>query len=79
MPFILPSSLLQTDEVALVLAFGKLSVLEACSVLGRSLQRAEAPTERVSVLRVDHLPRDRIAELSGVHKIAPVTAELDSS
>ncbi|MDA4126436.1 MAG: DNA methyltransferase [Thaumarchaeota archaeon] len=79
MPFILPSSLLQTDEVALVLAFGKLSVLEACSVLGRSVQRAEAPTERVSVLHVDHLPRDRVTELSGVHKIAPVTAELDSS
>ncbi|MDA4120543.1 MAG: DNA methyltransferase [Thaumarchaeota archaeon] len=79
MPFILPSSLLQTDEVALVLAFGKLSVLEACSVLGRSVQRAEAPTERVSVLHVDHLPRDRITELSGVHKIAPVTAKVDSS
>lgn len=70
--------MLETDEVALVLAFGKLSVLEACSVLGRSVQRAEAPTERVSVLHVDHLPRDRITELSGVHKIAPVTAELDS-
>jgi tRNA G10 N-methylase Trm11 len=71
--------LLETDEVALVLAFGKLSVLEACSVLGRSVQRAEAPTERVSVLHVDHLPRDRVTELSGIHKIAPVTAELDSS
>jgi tRNA G10 N-methylase Trm11 len=71
--------LLETDEVALVLAFGKLSVLEACSVMGTSVQRAEAPTERVSVLRVDHLPRDRITELSGVHKIAPVTAKLDSS
>jgi len=78
MPFILPSSLLETDEVALVLAFGKLSVLEACTVLGRSVQRAEAPTERISVLHVDHLPRDRLAELSGVHKIAPVTAQLDS-
>jgi hypothetical protein len=79
LPFILPSSLLEADEVALVLAFGKLSVLEACSVLGRSVQRAEAPTERVSVLRVDHLPRERLAELSGVHKIAPVTTKLDSS
>ncbi len=71
--------MLQTDEVALVLAFGKLSVLEACSVLGRSVQRAEAPTERVSVLHVDHLSRDRITELSGVHKIAPVTSKVDSS
>jgi precorrin-6B methylase 2 len=79
LPFILPSSLLETDEVALVLAFGKLSVLEACSVLGRSVQRAEAPTERISVLHVDHLPRNRLAELSGVHKCAPVTAVPNSS
>jgi precorrin-6B methylase 2 len=79
MPFILPSSLLETDEVAIVLAFGKLSVLEACSVLGRSVQRAEAPTERISVLKVDHLPRNHLAELSGVHKCAPVTAVPDSS
>jgi tRNA G10 N-methylase Trm11 len=79
MPFILPSSLLDTDRVALALAFGKLSVLEACSVLGRPVQRAEAPTERISVLHVDHLARDRVAELSGVHKVAPVIAEPDSS
>lgn len=79
MPFILPSSLLETDDVCLVLAFGKLSVLEACAVLGRSVQRAEAPTDRVSVLHVDHLPTDIIAELSGVHKCAPLTAVLDST
>jgi precorrin-6B methylase 2 len=79
LPFILPSALLETDEVALVLAFGKLSVLEACSVLGTSVQRAEAPTERISVLKVDHLQRNRLSELSGVHKCAPVTAVPDSS
>jgi len=78
MPFVLPSSLLQTDDVALVLAFGRLSVLEACTVLGRSVLRAEAPTERVSVLHVDHIPTERVAELAGAHKCAPVVAQLGS-
>ena len=56
MPFVLPSSLINSDELALVLAYGRLSVLEACSVLGRNVQRAEAPCERVSVLKIDPLP-----------------------
>lgn len=79
MPFVLPPSLVETDDVALVLAFGKLSVLEACTVLGRSVQRAEAPSERVSVLHVDHLQPDRLAELSGVHKCAPLVSTVDSA
>ncbi len=79
MPFVLPQSVLETDEISLVLAFGRLSVLEACTVLGRSVLRAEAPSERVSVLQVDHLPVERVAEFSGIHKCAPLTSKLDSS
>jgi tRNA G10 N-methylase Trm11 len=79
LPFILPQSALEVDEVALVLTFGRLSVLEACTVLGSSVQRAESPSERVSVLRVERLPTERICELSGVHKCAPVVTHLVSS
>jgi len=79
MPFVLPPHVLEADEISLVLAFGKLSVLEACTVLGRTVTQAEAPTERVSVFHVDHLPPKYVAELSGVHKCAPVTSMLDSS
>ena len=79
MPFVLPSAVLETDEIALVLAFGRLSVLEACTVLGRSVLRAEAPSERVSVLRVERLPTECIRELSGVHKCAPLTTKLGST
>jgi precorrin-6B methylase 2 len=79
MPFVLPSAVLETDEIALVLAFGRLSVLEACTVLGRSVLRAEAPSERVSVLRVERLPTESIRELSGVHKCAPLTTKLGSA
>ena len=79
MPFVLPPQVLETDEISLVLAFGKLSVLEACTVLGRTVTQAEAPCERVSVLHVDHLPPKYVAELSGAHKCAPVTTVLDSS
>jgi tRNA G10 N-methylase Trm11 len=78
MPFVLPPQVLETDEISLVLAFGKLSVLEACTVLGRAVMRAEAPCDRVSVLHVDHLPPKYIAELSGAHKCAPVVSVLES-
>ncbi len=79
MPFVLPSSLLETEDLALVLAFGKLSVLEACTILGRAVLRAEAPSERVSLFHVDHPQPERIAELSGVHKVAPLTSVVDSA
>lgn len=79
MPFVLPPSTLETEDVALILAFGKLSVLEACTVLGRSVVRAEAPSERVSLLHVDHLPAELVGELSGVHKAAPIISTLDSA
>ncbi|MDE1852464.1 MAG: hypothetical protein KGI38_01820 [Thaumarchaeota archaeon] len=79
MPFVLPPSLLETEDLALVLAFGKLSVLEACTVLGRSVQRAEAPSERVSVLHLDHPQVEAIAQLAGTHKCGPLTALLDST
>lgn len=79
MPFLLPMSVLETDDVSLVLAFGKLSVLEACTLLGRSVERAESPSERVAVLHVDHIDARRIAELAGVHKCAPLTSQPDST
>jgi len=79
MPFVLPPSVFDTDEIALILAFGKLSVLEACTVLERAVLRAEAPTERVSVLKVDHLPTENLAELSGAHKCGPLLSRLDSA
>ena len=78
MPFVLPPRVLETDKISLVLAFGKLSVLEACTVLGRTVNQVEAPCERVSVFHVDHLPPKYVAELSGAHKCAPVTSVLDS-
>ena len=78
MPFLLPRSVLESDDLAFVLAFGKLSVLEACTLLGRSVRRAESPTERVSAFAVDHVDPGRVAELAGVHKCAPVVARPDS-
>ena len=78
MPFIIPQSNLETDETAFVLAFGKLSILEACTLLGRNVQRAESPTERVCVIRGSRLDPKRIAELAGTHKCAPLAARPDS-
>ncbi len=78
MPFLIPQSALETDQAAFILAFGKLSILEACTVLGRNVQRAESPTERVSVIQGNRLDPKRIAELAGTHKCAPLTAKPDS-
>jgi RMKL-like, methyltransferase domain len=78
-PFVLPPSLIDTDQLALVLAFGRLSVLEACSTLERSVRRAEAPGERISVLQVDHPSPDQLASLAGSHKCAPVLAKVESA
>jgi tRNA G10 N-methylase Trm11 len=79
MPFILPRRFIDSDEVVLVLAFGRLSVLEACSVLEGSVLRAEAPCERVSVLKIRRPGPDRVTELAGVHKVAPLMAVSDGS
>jgi len=79
MPFILPRRFAESDEVALVLAFGRLSVLEACSVLEGSVLSAEAPCERVSVLKVRRPVQERLPELAGVHKVAPLMALFDGT
>jgi len=79
MPFILPRRFIDSDEVALVLAFGRLSVLEACSVLEGSVLRAEAPCERVAVLKVRRPGPDWVTGLAGVHKVAPLMAASDES
>lgn len=79
MPFLLPQSVLEAENVSFVLAFGKLSILEACTVLGRSVLRAESPTERVSVFNVERMDTDRIAELAGSHKCAPLTVQPGSA
>jgi len=77
MPFVLPSSLIDSDELVLVLAFGRLSVLEACSVLVRTVQRAEAPCERVSLFKVEPPAPLLVPELAGIHKCAPLALVTD--
>lgn len=79
MPFVLPASLLGADDVALVVAFGRLSVLEACAVFGHAAEAVEAPTERVSFFHLNHVSTRRFAELSGVHKCAPIVSVVDSA
>jgi len=63
----------------MVLAFGKLSVLEACSVLQGFVLRVEVPFERVSVIKIRKPAPERLRELAGVHKIAPLIAIADGT
>lgn len=73
MPFILPRQVMDSEDLVLVLAFGKLSVLEACSVLSGTVGRAESPCERVAVLKVKPPGPDLVTRLAGIHKCAPLT------
>lgn len=73
MPYLLPRSINESDEIALVLAFGQLSLLEACSKLGKGILKAETPCERVGALRVKP-PQPALRELAGIHKLAPIAA-----
>ena len=79
MPFVLPYTLLDSERIALVLAYGKLSVLEACTILGRSIERLEAPIERVSVLHMVDIQKEQIRKLAGSHKCAPIISVLEST
>ncbi len=78
MPQALPRRPLESDRLAAVLAFGRLSVLEACSVLEGSVLRAEEPCERVAVLTLSRPRPELLTELSGVHKLVPMEAVTDS-
>jgi len=78
-PFVLPPSVIEGDRLALVLAYGRLSVLEACTMLRPAVNRAEAPDERVSVLETHLLDLDRLGKLAGAHKAAPLVEEVSSA
>ncbi|QQG48362.1 MAG: hypothetical protein HY247_06340 [archaeon] len=77
MPYLLPSTP-KSGRFALVLAHGKLSILEACSVLGDAVRKAESPTERVAVLHLGALDKGLVDSLAGSHKIVPLEAFPDS-
>jgi len=79
MTFTLPRRFIDSEEIALVLAFGTLSVLEACSVLKGSVVREEIPCKRVSILTIRRPGQERILELAGVHKVAPLMAVINGA
>ncbi len=77
MPYVLPRTLGTSEDMALVLTFGNLSILEACSKLGGSLLRAESPCERVAVLKLRPSGVSQLPELAGIHKYGPMMAVVD--
>jgi len=76
LPYVLPDSFRTSNRFALVLAFGELSVLEACSMLGR-MKSIEVPCERVAVVGVDRQSAHLLPRLAGVHKFAPLLVEFE--
>ncbi len=78
MPHLLPRPMSFSDRMVLVLAFGRLSVLEACTVLGGDVVKVETPCERVCVTTLQQHAASLIPRLSGVHKVAPLTEVVDA-
>lgn len=74
MPYILPRPISSSDRMAFVLAFGRLSILEACSRLGKNVSEVETPCERVGVFRIQPTGVPLIPHLVGIHKAAPLMA-----
>lgn len=77
MPFVLPRALTETKAACLVLAFGKLSILEACSKLPGMIEKAESPCPRISVLSLSVPDTSLLPGLAGVHKWAPLVGVLN--
>jgi len=77
MPYLLPRPISTSERMALVLAFGKLSNLEACSVMGGGILKLETPCERVSVATLKGSASSLIRRLSGILKAAPVMDAVD--
>jgi SAM-dependent methyltransferase len=76
LPYVLPDSFRSSERFALVLAFGQLSVLEACSVLSQ-LKRVDTACERVAVVDMERSASRSLPRLAGVHKFAPLLAEFE--
>ena len=71
LPYTLPEALRGAERLALVLAFGRLSVLEACSTLG-SVTKVEVPCERICVVELDPSSLRSVTKLAGIHKFSPL-------
>lgn len=72
MPYVSRASF-ESDSIALVLAFGKLSVLELCAAVP-GIERLEQPSERICTVKLTQSNRP-LAKLAGIHKFAPVLTE----
>ena len=70
MPFLVPSSSIDTSQVAVVLAFGDPSVLEACCVLGSRAKRVSKECADIAVIDLDGKSSKWFGDLAGVRKIA---------
>jgi len=71
LPYTLPEALRGADRLALVLAFGRLSVLEACSTI-KSVTKVEVPCERICVVELDPSSVRSVVKLAGIHKFSPL-------
>ena len=78
MPFV-QDSRLGSREAILILAFGKLSLLEFCSLLSTRLVKTELLCDRAALATIERPLDETVAKLGGIHKYAsPMTLVKDT-
>jgi SAM-dependent methyltransferase len=77
LPYVVPRGFPTSNESALVLAFGHLSVLEACSLLREDVVAVNTPCDRVATVSTHDGGISPLTKLAGIHKIAGPLVKLD--
>ena len=77
MPFLVPPSSIDADELILVLAFGAPSLLEAQCVLG-DRAKLSLHCDDIATAKLEGKPFKAYGELAGVHKVALPLPPIDS-
>ena len=78
MPFILAREFASSERVFLVLAYGELSYLEACSTFSQEITRSETTCDEIADLRTKGPIIGKVQKLAGIHKVGiPLGEVLD--
>jgi len=75
LPFLLPRSLTKSRDLAFVLAYGDLSHLEICTVLGERIEKQERPLTGIAFATMKD-DKGGYEKLAGIHKVAIPISEL---
>jgi tRNA G10 N-methylase Trm11 len=78
MPYLLPRSFLSARKLIAILAFGRLSYLEICTIFSDKIKNAEMINKRAALLELYVENSIKIERLAGIYKLVAPIGELTS-